>query len=101
MLRRSFVGVLVLALVWTISLSAQMKTVKPINQPKAVGTLDINSAPEADIVALGIDKAAAKKIVEMRPFRNKRELVSKQLITADQYDKLKDKIVAKQPPKKG
>lgn len=98
MLRRSVVGVLMLALIWTVSVNAQVKTVKP-TQPKSAMTLDINSAPESEIVALGIEKAAAKKIVEMRPFRNKRELVSKQLITADQYDKLKDKIVARQPKK--
>ena len=101
MLRRSFAGVIVLALASAISLSAAQKEM-PKTPPKAAAakTLDINSAPEADLVALGIDKAAAKKIVDGRPYRNKRELVSRQLLTTEQYDKVKDHIVAKQPPKK-
>jgi len=58
--------------------------------------LDINSATEEEMVAIGIEKAAAKKIIEARPYRNKSELVSKQLLTRPQYDKLKDLIIAKQ-----
>jgi DNA uptake protein ComE-like DNA-binding protein len=58
--------------------------------------LDINTATEEEMVAIGIEKAAAKKIVDSRPYRNKSELVSKQLLTRTQYDKLKDLIVARQ-----
>ena len=61
--------------------------------------LDINSASEEEMVAIGIEKAAAKKIVEARPYRSKTELVSRQLLTKVQYDKLKDSLVAKQPLK--
>jgi DNA uptake protein ComE-like DNA-binding protein len=101
MVRRNFVGLLALALVWTGSLGAQVKEmprtpVKAINEPKIV---DINTAPEADIVAVGIERAVAKKIVEGRPYRNKRDLVTKQLLTKEQYEKLKNSIVAKQPKK--
>src|SRR5215204_4941780 len=58
--------------------------------------IDINSATEEEMVAIGIEKAAAKKIIEARPYRNKSELVSKQLMTRIQYDKLKDLIIARQ-----
>jgi DNA uptake protein ComE-like DNA-binding protein len=58
--------------------------------------LDINTATEEEMVAIGIEKAAAKKIIDARPYRNKSELVSKQLLTRTQYDKLKDLIVARQ-----
>lgn len=58
--------------------------------------LDINSASEDEMISIGIEKAAAKKIVEARPYRNKTELVSRQLLTKAQYDKLKDSLVAKQ-----
>jgi competence protein ComEA len=58
--------------------------------------IDINSASEEEMVAIGIEKAAAKKIIEARPYRNKAELVSKQLLTRPQYDKLKDLIIARQ-----
>jgi DNA uptake protein ComE-like DNA-binding protein len=60
--------------------------------------IDINSATEDEMVAVGIEKAAAKKIIEARPYRNKTELVSRQLMTRTQYDKLKDFLIARQPP---
>jgi competence protein ComEA len=61
--------------------------------------IDINSASEEEMVAIGIEKATAKKIIEARPYRAKTELVSKQLLTRVQYDKLKHQLVAKQPAK--
>ena len=42
---------------------------------------------------------AAEKIVDARPFRNKRDLLTRQLLSKDEYDKVKNAIVAKQPPK--
>ena len=101
MLRRNLAGMLMLALVWTASLGAQVKEmprtpVKSINEPKIV---DINTAPESDIVAVGIERAVAKKIVEGRPYRNKRDLLTKQLLTKEQYEKFKNSIVAKRPKK--
>ena len=102
MLRRNFVGIVVIAaLLSTVALAAQVKEmprtpIKPINKPSIV---DINAAPEADIVSVGIDKAIAKKIVDGRPWRSKRDLVTKQLLSKEQYDKLKDSLVAKQPKK--
>jgi len=62
--------------------------------------IDINTAPEDDFALVGIDRATAKKIVQARPFRSKADLVSKQIMTKEQYDKVKDLLVAKQPPKK-
>ena len=101
MLRRNLVGIVVLALMGTMALAAQVKEmprtpVKPVNKPSVV---DINAAPEADIVSIGIEKAAAKKIVEGRPWRSKRDLLTKQVLTKEQYDKLKDALVAKQTKK--
>ena len=101
MLRRHFVGIVGLALVWTIALGAQVKEmprtpVKPINAPKAV---DINSAAEADIAAVGIAGPLAKKIVEGRPYRNKRDLITRQVLTKEQYDKVKDSLIARRAKK--
>ena len=101
MLRRNFAGIVVLALAWTVALGAQVKEMprkapKSINDPKVVG---INTAAEADIVSMGIDRAVAKKIVEGRPYRNKRDLVTRQLLTKEQYEKLKNSLVAKRPKK--
>ena len=99
MLRRNIVGIVVLALVWTVALGAQVKEmprtpIKPINAPKAV---DINSAAESEIISVGIAAPVAKKIVDGRPYRNKRDLVTRQLLTQEQYDKLKNSLVARRP----
>ena len=105
MLRRISAAVCVLALVMTVSLSAaQVKEMKktsptPINSKAPANAVDINSATETDLVAIGIDRTVAKKIVDARPFRNKHDLVTKQLLTTDQYDKLKDKLVARRVKK--
>jgi DNA uptake protein ComE-like DNA-binding protein len=61
--------------------------------------IDINSATEEELVAVGIEKATVRKIIEARPYRNKAELVSRQFLTPAQYDKLKDLLIAKQPTK--
>jgi len=103
MLRRNLIGVCVLALASSVAFAAQVKEmprtpIKPINQPSIV---DINTAPEADIVSIGIERTIAKKIVEGRPWRSKRDLVTKQLLTKDQYEKFKNSLVAKRPSKKG
>ncbi len=102
MLRRKFLGMTLLALVWTVALGAQVKEMPrpPVKTLNAAKIVDINTAPEADIAAVGIDKPVAKKIVEGRPYRNKRDLMTRQLLTKEQYEKVKDLIVAKQPPKK-
>jgi DNA uptake protein ComE-like DNA-binding protein len=87
MTRRRFVGVLFVVLALAVSSLALAQSKKQV---------DINSASEEEMVAVGIEKAAAKKIVEARPYRNKTELVSRQLLTRAQYDKIKDSLVAKQ-----
>ena len=97
MLRRNIVGIAVLALVCTVTLGAQIKEmprtpIKPINAPKAV---DINSAAESEIIAVGIAGPVAKKIIEGRPYRSKRDLVTRQLLTPEQYDKFKDSLIAR------
>jgi DNA uptake protein ComE-like DNA-binding protein len=102
MLRRNLVGILVLALLGTAAFGAQVKEmprtpVKPINSKPSI--VDINAAPEAEIVSIGIERAVAKKIVDGRPWRNKRDLLTKQVLTKEQYEKLKDSLVAKQPKK--
>lgn len=88
MTRLRIAGILWIVLALTVSSLALAQTKKQ---------LDINSASEDEMVSIGIEKAAAKKIVESRPYRSKAELVSRQLLTKVQYDKLKDSLVAKRP----
>ena len=66
MLRKSFVGIVALAFLWTVTLGAQVKEMPKAPAPLNAKTIDINSAAEADIAAIGIDKPVAKKIVEGR-----------------------------------
>jgi len=112
MLRRTIAAATVLAVLWTISLTVSAAQIKemPKTSPRPLNSplVDINSAMENDIVALGLDRAVAKKIVDGRPWRSKHELVTRQVLTADQYEKLKDQLVARHPgisrgkrPKKG
>ena len=98
MLRRNFLGIVALAALWTVTLGAQVKELpKTPVRPLNAKIIDINSAPETDIAAVGIDKAVAKKVVEGRPYRNKRDLVTRQLLSQDEYDKVKNAIIAKRP----
>jgi competence protein ComEA len=61
------------------------------------GLLDINSATVDELKTLpGIGDAYAQRIINNRPYRAKTQLAQKNIIPAAAYDKIKDKIVARQ-----
>jgi DNA uptake protein ComE-like DNA-binding protein len=66
-----------------------------------VDLLDINKATKAELTALpGIGDAYSQKIIDGRPYARKDQLVSKNIIPQATYDKIKDQIIASQPPAK-
>ncbi len=59
--------------------------------------LDINSATDKELAMLpGIGEARAAAIIKGRPYKAKDELVDKKVIPKAVYDKIKDRIIAKQ-----
>ena len=80
------------------ALSAQTKPAKPAAAAAATtGTIDINTASADSLQNFpGIGKALSAKIIAGRPYANKAQLVSKKILTQKVYDKIKDKLIAKQ-----
>ncbi len=59
--------------------------------------VDINTASAGQLDAIpGIGKAYSKKIIAGRPYANKTQLVSKGVLPQKVYDKVADKVIAKQ-----
>ena len=83
----------------------------PYQQPKAKSStadktttsstsakvIDINTASQDELKSLpGIGDAYSAAIIKNRPYANKHQLVSKKVIPQATYDKIADRVIAKQ-----
>jgi len=88
---------------WAADPKATAKTVPAPEKKveKAAEPIDLNTATKEQLMTLtGIGEVTAQQIVKNRPYAKKDQLKSKKILTDQGYDKIKDKIIAKQPPKK-
>jgi DNA uptake protein ComE-like DNA-binding protein len=117
---RSVLTVVTLILTTSLSLAVdtkadkkaptQAETAKPTDKKadsipagdKAVkgALVDINSATDAELKAIpGLGDAYVAKIVVGRPYANKAQLKSRNILPAPVYEKVKDLIIARQKKK--
>jgi competence protein ComEA len=83
------------------SARTEQKAASKTEKAPAGALVDINSASEKELKDLpGIGDAYSAKIIAGRPYRAKNQLVQKKIIPQATYDKIKDQIIAKQPPAK-
>lgn len=68
---------------------------------KTTELIDLNRATKAQLAALeGVGERTAQRIIQNRPYAKKDQLKSMNILTPQEYDRIKDKIIARQPPKK-
>ena len=77
--------------------TAKMAAKSDTGKTAPAGKMDINSASAADLEKLpGIGPATSAKIIAGRPYKTKRDLLTKKIVSQSEYDKISDNIIAHQ-----
>lgn len=99
MMKKALLSILVISLaltfIGTVCFAADVKNVTQKDQAKNV---NINTASKNLLMTLpGIDDSLAQRIIDKRPYKNKEELKTKKIMPADLYEKIKNRIVTRDP----
>ena len=100
LITRILVALFALSLMSGMALAQDKTAKKPAKAAASAANadlLDINSATKEQLDALpGLGAAYSQKIIDGRPYAKKTDLVRKKVLPQATYNKIKDKIIAKQ-----
>ena len=92
MFQKDFAATLMFTFLFTIAVLVPQVT---LAQAPTTMVVDINTAPLQVLEGVVGDEDLARQIIDNRPYANKRQLISRGLMSAEQYDEIKDRIVAR------
>jgi competence protein ComEA len=99
-LRHRILAVALLFAVVPVLASAQGSKAATPASAAATAPLDINTATADQLKAFaGIGDAYSKRIIDGRPYTAKNQLVTRGILPAATYNKIKDQIIASHPKK--